>query len=188
MLIPLGILSAAGSRQVAGSYERIATAFGTGASGIITFSSIPQDYKHLQFRIASKTDTSNNSSRSALITINGVTTSSYAYHQFYNDGATILTDPANTQTSMRIRGVNAQSTISGRASATIIDILDYASTTKHKTIRTHSGQTGDSIRAVLVFGAGLFYQTGAVSSVTFAFDSTGNYATNTRFSLYGIRG
>ena len=34
--------------EVASSFESIATATGTGSSGVITFSSIPSTYKHLQ--------------------------------------------------------------------------------------------------------------------------------------------
>jgi hypothetical protein len=72
----------------------------------------------------------------------------------------------------------------------IIDIHDYALTTKVKTIRVFSGTNdntalnGDEIQ----LWSGNNGATTAVSSITFANTSGQNFASGTVFSLYGIKG
>ena len=65
------------SAYIPTSFDSIASATGTGSSGTITFSSIPQTYKHLQIRGIGRLDvvTGGVSTR---IRLNGDTTSNYA--------------------------------------------------------------------------------------------------------------
>jgi len=64
----------------AGAFESIASASGTGSSGTITFSSIPSTYQHLQIR--GTADSSGAGTQQDLfITLNGVTSASYTWHQ-----------------------------------------------------------------------------------------------------------
>jgi len=132
--IPLGILAAAGG-GAAGSFESIATATGTGSSGEITFSSIPSTYKHLQIRGIAR------SSQASHITLmrmrlNGDTGANYAQHTLYGDGSVAGVDTNTSDTEIQwvapIPGTSATSNIVG---AFIIDLHDYASTTKNKTVR-----------------------------------------------------
>ena len=70
-------------------------------------------------------------------------------------------------------------------SAGVIDILDYASTNKYKTIRTLTGQDRNGAGTGGLY-SNLWMNSNAISSVTFSPDS-GNWVQYTQFSLYGIK-
>lgn len=181
MLIPFGFLAASGVAP--GTYELIATAFGTGSSGTITFTSIPQDYKQLQIRLTAKSDTTEDIIK---ITMNGITSGVYIRHSMRATGngvTSLATTPS--QTSISLASIMSASTTAKAFGAGVIDILDYASTTKNTTVRGLYGFT-DSTNRVSV-GSGLYNQTTAVSSLTLT-APTGNFTSSSRFSLYGIRG
>jgi hypothetical protein len=188
MLIPYGILSAAGEVVVAqGTFELIATAFGTGSSGVIEFASIPQEYKHLQIRYTAK----NSSSATQMnITMNGITSGVYIRHSVLGNGNTsspqaLATASSTSQTAIQLVESMANSTTANAVNVGIIDILDYSSTAKNTTMRAMYGMTDNLTRAYL--SSGLYNQTTAVSSLTFT-ASANNFDSISRFSLYGIRG
>ena len=77
----------------------------------------------------------------------------------------------------------------------IIDIIDYASTTKNKTIRTFSGWDGNAAGAgndgVVALHSSLATGTGttAVSSISmYCYASGENFLAGSTFALYGIKG
>jgi hypothetical protein len=79
----------------------------------------------------------------------------------------------------------AFSTTENSFGAGVIDILDYSSTTKNKTVRAIYG-VSDATPGVNLT-SGLYAQTTAISSLTVT-TATGNFAVGSRASLYGIRG
>jgi hypothetical protein len=184
MPIPLGILAVAGAGGAAGDYELIATAFGTGSSGTITFSSIDQSYKHLQLRIVGKSTGAGTDTR---LTFNGVSTSTHSAHFLQGNGAIVSAGASLNQPFIRLYSTLAQSTTTNAFAGSIIDILDYTSTTKNKTIRNLSGHTG-SVDMVNLSG-GQAPSSAAITSLSLVVNTAGNFYTSTsRFSLYGIKG
>jgi hypothetical protein len=182
MLIPFGILSAAGADQFTSDFELISTAFGTGSSGVIEFTSIPQDYKHLQIRYTAK---NTSTTEDMTIRMNGITTAVYARHHVRGNG-TIVSSNANTsQTSIDLLNAVSPNTTANAVAAGVIDILDYTNTSKNTTIRALYGLS-DSV-ARMYLASGLYNQTTAVSSLTFT-ALANNFTSSSRFSLYGIRG
>lgn len=183
-LIPLGILSASAGSSVepAPAMELIATAFGTGASGTITFSSIPQDYKHLQVRYVAK-NTGN--SRVQNITMNGVTSAVYAKHTLAGFSTNLNSGSDVSSTAIIFASSITTSTTTNAVGAGIIDILDYASTTKNKTVRTLNGMSDSE--SYINLSSGLYAQTTAISSITFT-TAANNFSALTRYSIYGIKG
>jgi hypothetical protein len=174
-----------GSFFAAGAYDFIATANGTGSSGTVTFSSIPQDYKHLQIRYVGKNTLTN--SNDAYITMNGVTSGVYMSHRLWGNGTTVAVTPSGTpsQTFIVLNDALAFSTTADSYGAGVIDILDYASATKNKTIKAVYGVSDATPGSNL--SSGLYAQTTAVSSLTLT-TATGSFTSLTRFSLYGIKG
>jgi len=180
----LGILASGitKSKIAAGAYESIASASGTGSSGTITFSSIPSTYTSLQIRFNAITsfDTS------FYVRLNGVTTSSYNSHLLEGDGSTVYAvgDASLGLTRMSLGQwnvtVGATYPFSG-----IIDIHDYTSTSRNKTIRNFVGSNKNGTGAIDLT-SGLFINTSAVSSVSLIADQ--NFTTSTTVSLYGIKG
>jgi hypothetical protein len=160
------------------SYESIASATGTGSSATITFSSIPGTYKHLQIRTLAISAASD---ASVTMTCNGVTSASYAQHQLFGNGSSVFVGGSASQTGIAqlIRSTATYPSVG------IIDIIDYASTTKNKTIRSFMGEDANGSGRTGVF-SGLFIDTTAITSLTFV--ASQNFATSTVFALYGIKG
>ena len=67
------------------SFESIATATGTGSNSTLTFSSIPQTYKHLQIRVMSRGNAATDQDN-LLIRFNGDTGSNYNSHYVFGTG------------------------------------------------------------------------------------------------------
>lgn len=183
----IGVL--ASSVEIAtGSFESIATATGTGSADTITFSSIPSTFQHLQIRGITRNTTSGIRADFG-VRLNGDTGNNYAYHIVTGNGSSASAFGTGSSNNMFVGWTPASSVSSDIVGATIIDILDYTSTIKYKTIRTISGSdfnlgtTDSAIR----LSSGLWMNTSAISSVTLR-APFGSWGTKTTFALYGIKG
>jgi hypothetical protein len=181
MLIPFGILSAAGAGVgVAGDYELIETSILTSSASSVTFSNLgtySSTYKHLQIRQVARA-TTNTTSR---IRLNGDTGTNYARHVLLGNGSTVGSFAATSASAMGgITVVNTANVFSGG----ITDILDAYSTTKNTTIRQLSGVATTEINLF----SGVYLNTASISSITILLDGAGSFEVGSRFSLYGIRG
>lgn len=185
MLIPIGFFGAGGA---AGAYELISTAYGTGSSSVITFSGIVGTYKHLQIRAVSREANGVRSDNPGFrIQLNGSTASNYARHNLQGNGSTVSSS-ATTSSGWMLNGFSTGfNTDSNSYGVSIIDILDYASSTKNTTIRTFGG-AGNSSNAIVALQSGLWNVTDAVTSITLTDNEGLNYTSASRFSLYGIKG
>lgn len=164
-----------------GALESIATiTVGSGGANTIEFTSIPSGFQHLQLRIISKS-TSNEDNGDMIF--NGSTTG-YAWHTLYGDGASAAADASASRSNIvgvRLAGSSFASVFTGN----VIDILDYASTTKNKTVRICKGQ--DNNGSGLVFlESGLWANTNAITSIKFTARSF-NFAQHSTAALYGVR-
>ena len=185
------VLDSGGAGGGGGSYESIATATGTGLAGSITFSSIPSTYKHLQIRAMAKdTNILGNTTLSVEMRFNGDTGSNYAYHELRGQEGSASTNAASSQTKIVVFNASLRETVATSSmGVSIIDIQDYGSTTKNKTVRYMSGlnknlgTTDDRIS----LGSGLWINTAAITSITLIPTQTA-FSTSTVFSLYGIKG
>jgi hypothetical protein len=180
MSLILGILDSGGVAASTSSYESIASATGTGSSGTILFSSIPSTYKHLQIRSLAN----DNSGNQLSMQFNSDTGSNYSYHRLQGAGVSAAATGAASQTEIPFIGYAAGTTsIYGVG---IIDIHDYASTSKYKTSRSFIGYDINGGGLVLL-GSGLWMSTSAISSISIT-SSGGNFTTASTFALYGIKG
>jgi hypothetical protein len=183
-LSALGIFSAAGAGGVAfaSDYEFIATATGTGLSNTISFSSIPQDYKHLQIRYTAK---NTGSSDLMIMRMNGITTTVYSNHYLQGQGGGVLSSNNDTSVNgLRLWYSQSSSGSANAVSAGIIDVLDYADTVKHKTVRSLNGSAQDTR---IVLNSGRYGQATAITSIALVSNSS-EFGTRSQFALYGIRG
>lgn len=169
------------------AYFLIQRVAGTGSSATITFSSIPQTYKSLQIRWMAK-DTAGTTVASLRVTCNGVGGTSYASHRITGDGS-VVTVNASSAASLATLGFYRSNATASAMGVGIIDIHDYASTTKNKTFRSFNGvdaNTGtDADRVILA--SGLFIDTTAITSI--AINGAGTaFTTASTFALYGMVG
>lgn len=158
----------------------------TSAQSTVTFSNIPQTFDHLQIRLIARSTTAAASANSFL-TFNGNSGSNYASHILRGDGASTPTSGAYTsQTFIYSAEIPAASATTGIFGPAIIDVLDYRSTSKNKTVRQLHGHDRNGAGAI-VFASGLFFATpAAITSLTFT--TTGNFDINSNFALYGVKG
>jgi hypothetical protein len=170
------------------SYESIASATGTGSSGTITFSSIPSTYKHLQIRYIGRTDQAN-FTRNLSLRFNSDSGGNYANHYLEGTGSAASASGSTTQTAILMNNsVYGASVASDILGVGVLDIHDYASTTKYKVVRFFTGLDNNNTSYGRVnLQSGLWLSTTAINSISFL-TSTGNFTTQTQFALYGIKG
>lgn len=187
MLIPIGFFGAGGA---SGSYELISTVFGTGASNTITFSSIPQTYKHLQVRVVVRAGGTSGSSGTLCVKFNNDTTTTlYRSHGLSGNGSSVNSYETGAWSLMDMGSFVYNGATANVHGNTIIDVLDYASTAKNKTFRAFSGFYNTSTnRGVALLGGARSSLTSAVDSLTFTTNDASPFLTTSRFSLYGIKG
>jgi len=177
------------------SYESIASATGTGSSGTITFSSIPSTYASLQIRFTARVSSGGETTPIGLyFLLNGDTGSNYTQHDLSGNGATASATGYNTSSvggePFLKRSVAGSAMTSDIVGVGIIDILDYASTTKAKTVRSISGLNFNtaSTNEIILLQSNLWTSTSAINSITIKTGGGQNFATSTVVSLYGIKG
>jgi hypothetical protein len=163
------------------SYESIATVtVGSGGSSSVTFSSIPSTFTHLQIRGISK---GTSSATNAILRFNGDTASNYSFHILYgNTGGAQVTGAGGNGFIY----IGNQSATANTFSAEIIDILDYSSTSKNKTVRALCGYENNSDGESGLFSGGWFNSSTAISSITLSLTAT--FSQYSQFALYGIKG
>ena len=164
---------------VPSSYESIASVTSTAAS-TITFTSIGSTYSSLQIRCA-VVQSSGNPLR---IRVNSDTGNNYAFHYLNGAGASGVGAGGTATTS----GIQIQSVYGGSstyATVLIIDLIDYASTSKYKTIRLLNGWDANG-SGVVELVSGLWQSTSALTSITIDAVGAGTFTGTT--ALYGIKG
>ena len=82
------------------------------------------------------------------------------------------------------RGANANSSGFG---AIVVDILDYTSTTKNKTVRSIGGLDNNG-GGQMYINSSLWYATPAAITQIDITPELGNFAQYSQFALYGIKG
>lgn len=184
--LTLGNFAASGT--LAGAFESIATLGGTGSSDSITFSSIPAGYTHLQIRGIATVNYNSVDFGGVGIRFNGDSATNYSRHQlvsFRSAGVDYAQSGGIANTAYTNAGIAYLKISQSIVGASIIDILDYNNTNKYKTVRGLSGAEWNTAGG-LMLGSGVWRSTAAVTSVT-VFGQNGNFGTESRFTLYGIK-
>ena len=170
-----------------GAYDSIATTtVGAGGASSVTFTSIPQTYKHLQVRFIGRTVASD-TAENAWIRFNGDTGSNYSFHYIDGDGSTTASGGSGSYIyalAGRLAAANSGTNVFGTS---VVDILDYTNTNKNTTIRTLCGIDRNG-SGNLRLDSGAWFNTSAVTSINILNGNGQNYAQYSTFALYGIKG
>lgn len=156
------------------------------AAATVTFSSIPSTYKHLQIRIVGQG--SSGSYELPFLRFNADTGSNYANHYLYSDGGTIASAAEANSSYVWAGWLSGSGIGSTNFGASVIDILDYSSTAKNKTVRSLAGMAYSNTNRRVQFASGHWRNTAAVSSITLGVLATASFSAGSRFSLYGSNG
>ncbi len=190
----LNFLAAIGSAPGGGGgpFESIATATGTGSSGTITFSSIPSTYQHLQIRYSSRTSRTGVALEGFFVRFNSDSGNNYAYHLLYGNGTSIDATVNAASAANALPGwTTTNEGLADSMGVGIIDIHDYASTTKNKTLRAISGydyNNSGSVPGRISLASSLWMNTSAINSISIITAAGFNWNTTSTFALYGIKG
>ena len=185
----LGIIASAISGNLfapSGAYDSIATSTSTGSAGDITFTSIPSTYKHLQIRGILRTNDTGSFNNQGM-RFNSDTGSNYKSHTLQGDGASatagVVASATNFNDFMR---ATSNSLTAGIFSAVVMDILDYADTSKYKTWRALQGGDANG-SGIIGLNSGVWMSTTAINSITIS-PSGGTAIQYSSFALYGVKG
>jgi len=181
----LGIIASAISGNL-NSYESIATGTGTGSSGTITFTSIPQTYTHLQIRWIGRGSSADNNIDMYCYLNGNTTQSNYTKHALRGNGATATASGSAASAAPIMGNPTAANLNADMMGVGIIDILDYTNTNKYKTQRAITGEEENGAGNVWLFSS-LFMNSAAITSLSLV-TQTGNWTTDSSFALYGIKG
>ena len=184
----LGILASSQVIAAAGDYESIATVtVGSGGAANVEFTSIPSTYAHLQIRGIMKSARSGSARNDLIIKLNGSSTT-YAHHQLYGDGASAAA-LGTSSTTNGLLGINCvpSAGYTSQFGSVVADILDYTSTNKNKTIRSLAG-TDNNGAGFVSLSSSLWYATpAAITSIDLTVDGAHNFTQYSHFALYGCK-
>ena len=162
---------------------------GSGGSATISFTSIPSTYKHLQIRGIAR-NTSGSGFNKMNIRFNSDSGSVYTGHTLYGNGTSASALAATSQTyGWVVRTSIPTSAITASVfGGFVCDILDYASISKQKTLRTLAGADANGSGDVELCSALWFPSTIAAITTIDITDESANFAQYSQFALYGIKG
>jgi hypothetical protein len=193
----LGVIDSSKSGNLyASSYESIQTLTVSSTGNFsVTFTSIPQTYKHLQIRYSARQTSTNAGESLVIFSTNSTSQAGYFTTRLYGVGTgSAVTDSFSGAAPflMMPSGGNP----SNMFGSGIIDFPDYTNTTNYKAIKVWGGMENDG-------GAGQSHRwhgivggenTNTFSAITdialavYAGSSSTGIAVNSTFALYGMKG
>lgn len=163
------------------SYESIATVTVGSATPYVDFTSIVSTYKHLQLRMMGFT-TNNFGAQ-----FNSDTSAVYTYHRIIGDGSNASASGASS-TGRTLATFGAGNTTTSYPTVAIVDILDYTSTNKTKTLRTLAGHDNNGSGEVMLYSNLWTVTPAAIYSIRILIENGSNIGAGSHFALYGIKG
>jgi hypothetical protein len=172
------------------NFTSLQTVTAVGGESVLTFSSIPGTYKHLQIRGISKSLSPYGVS-GAVTRFNSDSGSNYSYHTLGTSGSAPFNSGGANQTSFQTDAFSvgtSGSTYNNMYGYIIYDFIDYASTTKYKTVRAEMGCETNTAGFTGYYYAmsGNWRNTSAITTITLSDSSGLLYAAGSTFALYGI--
>jgi len=166
-----------------GAYDALATVtVPSGGVSSVSFVGIPSGYKHLQVR--STVLESNDGVMG--FRFNSDTGNNYTIHELYGNGSSAAAYAATSQSNIGINYNYSASPLSSAPSVAVVDILDYASTSKNKTLRALCGVDYNGSGYVRL-DSGLWLNTSAITSIDIVAFSSKTFNQYSQFALYGVR-
>ena len=167
------------------SYESIYTIPVTTTTSDVTFTSIPSTYKHLQIRMLVQQNSGSENNDILEFQFNGDTTANYRQHSIRGDGSTALAADNTLSAGWVDRCIPRVG--SGSFGGVVMDILDYTSTSKNKTVRSLGGFDRNG-GGIITLSSSLWFKTPeAITSIRLKPQSA-SWTQYSHFALYGIKG
>ena len=171
------------STKLTDFYQIATTTLANSTTSTITFSSIPQDYTHLQLRMIVRS--AGASSDYIRVRPNNDSSSVYSYHYLLGTGASTFSG-VETVSSMRVDKPTLSGDTANIFGTNVSDLLDYANTNKFKTLRTIYGVDVNGAGEVGLTSSN-WRSTTAITSLVITLNTGANFAANSSFQLYGVK-
>lgn len=164
----------------------IATILLTSDQSVVTFSGISSTYTHLQLRYMAKCTQTGTGYSVMQIRFNSDSGTNYSGHELVGDGSTATsggagTDAAASQSQIQIRWPQT----SAQFSVGVIDLLDYANTSKNTTLKALAGFDNNGSGNAM-FTSGAWYNTAAITTISI-YPKHNSIISGSHFALYGIK-
>lgn len=150
----------------------------------VTFSNIPQTYKHLQIRGIWKPATTSQWTYVRFGNAGTIdTAANYSYHSLLGNGTSAYAEAVSgaSATAMNL----AYSNNTTHYASFVMDILDYRDTNKYKTTRSLVGFDANG-SGILGLISNSWRSFNAVTDIRIYVDTANNISTNSQFALYGV--
>lgn len=158
---------------------------GAGGAASVTFNNIPQTFTDLVLVCSARSSGTGSVGDYIIGSFNG-TTAGYSARELFGDGSSVGSGSYTSGTAARIltyaNSTNATSNTFGNST---VYIPNYAGTT-NKTWSSDGVMENNATASRLVFMAGLWSNTAAITSVSLSSYLGGTWVQNSTFSLYGI--
>lgn len=168
-----------------GAMEPISAITLSASSSSVEFNNIPGTYSHLQIRGIGRSTTANTGVDNLYVRVNSDSGANYARHHILGDGSTASASSASSTNQAILGDIARNNNTSGIFGSFVIDILDYANTSKYKTFRALSGSDLNGSGEVR-FRSSLWMNTNAISAITLLSENN-SLAQHTSITLYGIK-
>jgi hypothetical protein len=185
----IGILASSGAVAAGGSYESIATVALTGNQATINFDlSSVSGYKHLQLRAMPRTNRGTYNSDPMNIRFNSDTGANYSMHRLIGDGSSAVADNSGASANYIQFYLNPSSVAGSNIfGGWVIDLVDYTSTSKNKTIRGLGGFDNNGSGWIALISGAWYNSSTAITSVQLTSATSNNFVQYSHFALYGIK-
>jgi hypothetical protein len=120
---------------------------------------------------------------SILVRFNSDSGNNYAWHFLFGNGSNVFSAAGSSTSSIYPFAVVGNTQASGTFGVHMIDILDFSSTNKNKTLRSLTGFAGGTNRIALA--SGFWNNTNSINNITIT-PSGSSFLTGSRFSVYGV--
>lgn len=170
-------------------YDSLATiTVGSSGAASIDFAGISAGYKHLQIRWIARNSTNDvdGACENMRIQFNGITAANYPYHLLEGNGSSASAGANTSETSFFSARFPMSNATANAFGAGIIDVVDYSSTNKYKTLRHLGGGDKNGSGYVGLYSGVATNSTSAISAIRL-FPQLGSFAQYSQFALYGIR-
>ncbi len=184
-----GSISLAGARDsttliIPDGYSALSAVTISSTQSAITFSNIPPTAKNLEIRYIARSATAGTTMGDMDIIFNGDSSALYQNHGFTGSNSTVFLAGSVGNTKGVVFKALAQASVTAdHFSHGVINILDYASTTKKKVARYLVGGRADN--AAQCFGGFMYSSTNPITSITL--NNTAGFTQYTHFALYGVK-
>lgn len=155
------------------------------STGQLIIGSIPQTYTHLQLRIHVRSNhgVTNAAMYFGFYNSGDSLTNPYSYHHLQGNGTTASTGNNTSMPYTYFSAIPGATALANNFATFIVDIPDYSSTVKAKTMKMIGGYDNNG-SGIAIMASGLYASTSPIN--TMFIDGDTGLVAGTRVSIYGI--